>query len=101
MATFEEFEGFEDFWDDWWDWFSKTLTDYVPSQLIKKAKEEFQEFLDNPCAEEAVDCIGVLIAWMINSGHMPVREFRRKFEITKARSWERMPDGRYHHVKGT
>lgn len=46
--------------------------------IFKKAKEEFQEFVDDPCEEEAADVVMCLLAWLERSGFDAEKAIRRK-----------------------
>lgn len=83
------------------EWLEATLPDYSPEQLVLKLKEEAGEFIDEPSLEEAADCYLVLAYWArkAHGSHELLAEaIAAKTHKNRSRTWERMPDGTYHHV---
>lgn len=76
-----------------------TTFDMTADEVVLKFKEEAKEFLDNPSGEEAADCIGALLIWAELEGLDMHLEFTKKLEICKQRTYERRPNGTYHHVR--
>ncbi len=70
-----------------------TLADHV-----KKFREESAEFAKDPSAEEAADCIIVLMSWA-NANNVDLEEaVLAKIMKNERRRWE-FVDGVYKHIK--
>lgn len=89
---------------EWIEWFDEAMPDSTAENFVTKFEEESGEFLEEPSLEEAVDSIATLIGWAYFSGYTVSDvqgALRLKLQKNKGRTFERMPDGTYHHVKET
>lgn len=59
--------------------------------LIRKCKEEFNEFLETPNEKEFGDCLITLFAWAIKEGVDPYEALLSKFESVKEKHGEPVP----------
>lgn len=82
------------------------------NQVMIKLEDEYQE-LDvavyegdlsdesrSAIAKEAADVLFMLFQLAENFEFDLLEETRKKFEVNKARKWERQPNGTFQHVKG-
>lgn len=79
--------------------FKSVMPDALADQYVRKATEEFQEFKDEPCGEEAADVIICLLGWCMVSGIDLFDEVDRKLAINENRRWKQLPDGTFKHIK--
>lgn len=82
---------------------TETFPDAGPREHLLKLKEEADEAIAEPHkVDEYADCLLALFGAAFKAG-IDNKELlsaaTRKFEIVRGRTWERMPDGTYQHVK--
>jgi hypothetical protein len=83
--------------DEWAAWANENLPG-TPEQYVTKAKAEWDEFLADEDALEAVDVIMCLAAGIRALGYSPSELVALKHAQNRHRTWERQPDGTYQHV---
>lgn len=79
-------------------WASEVLPG-TPAELLRKLREETDEFFEQPCDDEAADVVFVLSRWCDAVGIDLAAALERKFAVVKTRTWLRQPDGTFHHIK--
>lgn len=96
--------GWEHFWEEYNKWVASNIIKMsTPEVMVRKFMEESQEFLEEPSLDEVIDCMVVLMFWAKQSGISADQVLTRMYErleIWKQRTYEVLPDGTYHHVKG-
>lgn len=91
-------------WDDFFEQFLGLADVRFPSSAgvqVDKFREESREFLEDPSADEAVDCIATLICYAHRAGVSPSRLLGKaleRLEVWEGRSYTRRPDGTWHHI---
>ncbi len=84
---------------DWKEFVETTFPLMTQDGQITKLAGEFQEFLDDPSADEAADCIIVLMSWANVEGIDLEAAVRAKIERNRARTWQWIPEKQYYqHV---
>ena len=72
----------------------------TPEDAVARLKKELDEFLGNPCPEEAADCaimaVDLFRSIEVEDPHIHVRD---KFHTNTQRDWRVAPDGTGQHVK--
>lgn len=87
----ELFERFKKFSDT-------TFVDSSIDDYLTKLREEVGELEQAPNMTEVADCMMVLVAISKYLEGDLREEIQRKLEINESRTWQRMPDGTYHHT---
>lgn len=76
----------------------KVLTQADQSSYLNKLNEEVKELNSEPCMEELADCILVCIGLSKHLKGDLKDALLSKIEKNEGRTWQRRPDGTYHHV---
>jgi predicted house-cleaning noncanonical NTP pyrophosphatase (MazG superfamily) len=76
----------------------KVLTGADKSSFLNKLNEEIEELNEDPCMEELADCVLVCIGLAEHLDGNLKTALLAKIEKNEKRTWERLPNGTYHHV---
>lgn len=79
------------------DWQRETFPTADEAGVLNHIREEFAEFLAEPCGEEAADVVILIMAWARYRKIDVMAEINRKMAINRARRWNIQADGTGRH----